>query len=74
MKPKRKLRLDAETLRVEAFSVAEAPEPRRGTVEGYESSLGGDCASHSWSGPNVCFCCGGETMETACCWTDPLYC
>jgi hypothetical protein len=74
MKPKRKLRLDAQTLRVEAFPVARAPEMRRGTVHGLQSSLGGDCPSESWSGPVNCFCCADTSLETGCCPTDPREC
>jgi hypothetical protein len=56
----KKVRLDAESLRVESFDV-EAVEPRlRGTVQGHGftrlqsncASCGGDCSSV----PNACFC------------------
>jgi hypothetical protein len=53
----KKIRLDAEALRVETFSV-ETIEPRlRGTVRGEEAtrfniSCVGDCSSV----PNACFC------------------
>lgn len=74
MKPKRKLRLDSSDLRVEAFPILEVAQPRRGTVHGLQSSLGGDCPSESWSGPVNCFCCADTSMETGCCPTDPREC
>jgi hypothetical protein len=71
---KRKLRLEPDALRVEAFPTAESPKAKRGTVQGFQSSLGGDCPSESWSGPHNCFCCAPTYPETECCWTNPLEC
>lgn len=39
----RKLRLDVNSLTVEAFPTVEAVDTQKGTVKGHESSLGGDC-------------------------------
>jgi hypothetical protein len=74
MKMKRKLRLEPDALRVEAFPVEETSTSQRGTVQGHQSSLDGECPSHSWSGPANCFCCSPTDMETGCCWTNPIYC
>jgi hypothetical protein len=71
---KRKLRLEPDTLRIDAFPTAESPKAQRGTVKGFQSSLGGDCPSESWSGPVNCFCCVQSENPTECCWTDPLEC
>lgn len=73
MKQKQKLRLDTASLRVEVFPTMPTVEAQRGTVQGYESSLGGDCPTESWSGPVNCFCCG-TNYDTECCHTDPSNC
>ena len=72
MRTKVKLRLDTETLRVEIFPTVDRDTSQRGTVQSYESSLGGDCPSVSWSGPVNCFCCG--TDYDGCYWTNPIRC
>lgn len=74
MTPKRKLRLDPGTLKVELFPTSNAAEVVRGTVQAHQSSPGGDCPTASWSGPVNCFCCGSNDYDTQCCYTDPLYC
>lgn len=74
MKKMRKLRLDVNSLTVEAFPTLEAVDTQKGTVKGHESSLGGDCPSESWSGPVNCFCCGSNNYDSECCHTDPIGC
>jgi hypothetical protein len=60
MRTKVKLRLDTNTLRVEVYPTVDNDKSVRGTVQSYESSLGGGCPSASWSGPVNCICCGTE--------------
>jgi len=59
-----KLKLDVETLQVEAFETATRPE-ERGTVRGAEHTYGWDCETyeHPW--------CGYQTYEFETCGVHP---
>jgi hypothetical protein len=80
MKSTRKLRLNPDALRVEGFPTLENDRAPRGTVHGNQESAA-DCSAYSYcgcatvseSGPNVCLCCMGYSVDGPCA-TDPLFC
>lgn len=62
----RKLKLDADTLRVESFAPASEAEERRGTVRGHDFTELATCNFRHWTCGITCnggSACGGDTSN-----------